>query len=163
MKRLALSLLATVAVAGTAAAADLPSRKVAPAFSPVMMPATWTGLYVGINGSYNFLGRDVNPRPDGFAIGARIGYDHQFASNVVVGVFADGDYAFGRKTSNFGTAAFLNRVRNSHEYTLSVNARLGYAFGPTLIYLTGGYSNAQFKFRNESGPLPGGPITVVSG
>lgn len=163
MKRIGFSVLALIAAAGTAAAADLPSRRVAPAYAPVAMATSWTGLYVGVNASYNFLGRDVIPRPDGFAVGARIGYDYQFNNNIVLGAFVDGDYAFGRKTSELGTALFRNSVRNSHEYTISVNARLGYAFGQTLLYVTGGYSYAQLKFRNITGPLPAGPFTTVSG
>ena len=46
--------LAATTIAGSAFAADLPSRKVAPAYiapAPIM---TWTGLYIGLNAGYGW-------------------------------------------------------------------------------------------------------------
>jgi outer membrane immunogenic protein len=51
MKKILLSSAALVALAGSALAADLPSRKAAPA-APVV--PLWTGFYAGLNAGYNF-------------------------------------------------------------------------------------------------------------
>lgn len=54
MKRITISLLALAVAAGSAAAADLPSRKAPPpAFVPPP-PPMWTGFYAGLNAGYGF-------------------------------------------------------------------------------------------------------------
>lgn len=53
MKKLALSVAALALTAGTALAADLPSRK-EPMLPPPPPPPMWTGLYAGLNAGYNF-------------------------------------------------------------------------------------------------------------
>ncbi len=58
MKKLFLSTVAFVALAGAAAAADLPARSAPVAFAPV--PAfTWTGFYFGAHGGYMWSDTDV--------------------------------------------------------------------------------------------------------
>ena len=42
--------LAASTIAGAAYAADLPSRKVAPAYVAPAPVFTWTGFYIGVNG-----------------------------------------------------------------------------------------------------------------
>lgn len=128
-------LLSTVALAGLTAgavAADLPSRRVAPA--PVYAPVpvfTWTGFYIGANAGYgwsdsnNFgfdgpltttggvavvptaggvFGLGRNNR-DGFVGGGQIGYNYQ-VGQVVFGVETDIQYTdFNSGGGNvFGTA-----------------------------------------------------------
>jgi outer membrane immunogenic protein len=48
--------LALVISAGTALAADLPSRKMAPVYVPPPPPPLWTGFYVGLNAGGTFGG-----------------------------------------------------------------------------------------------------------
>ncbi len=55
MKRLYCAALATALTAGTAFAADLPSRKGAP-MAPPPPPPLWTGFYVGLNAGGTFGG-----------------------------------------------------------------------------------------------------------
>jgi outer membrane immunogenic protein len=49
MKKIALSLAALAVTAGSALAADLPSRKGPPVLPPPPPPPLWTGFYVGLN------------------------------------------------------------------------------------------------------------------
>jgi opacity protein-like surface antigen len=53
MKKIALTALALAVSAGSALAADLPSRK-APVLPPPPPPPTWTGFYAGLNAGYGF-------------------------------------------------------------------------------------------------------------
>ncbi|HMN71507.1 MAG TPA: outer membrane beta-barrel protein [Rhodoblastus sp.] len=97
-------------VAGSAFAADLPSRKVAPAYVAPVPVFTWTGLYVGLNVGYGFGGSSGS---NGFGVvlppataqhigaisggggglkgilgGGQIGYNYQMGS-LVAGIETD--------------------------------------------------------------------------
>jgi outer membrane immunogenic protein len=71
MKKIALSVAALALTAGSALAADLPSRKAPPAYIPPPPPPLWTGFYVGLNAggtwaassSINTVASPVNPFP----------------------------------------------------------------------------------------------------
>jgi hypothetical protein len=49
MQKIALSVAALALTAGSALAADLPSRKGPPMLPPPPPPPMWTGFYVGVN------------------------------------------------------------------------------------------------------------------
>jgi len=111
----ALLLAATAVVTASAAlAADLPSRRAAPAPFVAAVPAfTWTGFYVGVNAGAAFDFKDsarisygpaygtftdttvagFNNRSDeaSFTGGGQIGYNHQFG-RFVAGIEADFNY-----------------------------------------------------------------------
>ena len=83
----ALTLGALAVTAGSAAAADLPSRRAPPVYSaaPVIPIFTWTGLFAGLNagaafgqanGPYNTYGGDVP-----FVGGGQVGFNYQFGSS----------------------------------------------------------------------------------
>src|SRR5882672_8027865 len=91
MRRLALALLASIALVGTAAAADMPVK--APVYkAPVMAPVyNWSGLYAGLNAGYSW-GRQSNDlvaaatgarlfsnsdHLNGFIGGGQLGYNWQ--------------------------------------------------------------------------------------
>jgi outer membrane immunogenic protein len=106
----------------SALAADLPSRRAAPAPYVAVPVFTWTGFYIGVNAGYGFdTGRrndgafafgpgtgvtlsgplaatagvitpPANANRDGFVGGGQIGYNHQIG-NIVVGIEADAQYA----------------------------------------------------------------------
>ena len=107
--------LAATTIAGSAFAADLPSRKVAPAYiapAPIM---TWTGFYIGLNAGYGWAGSNGVALPSfdtgaggftvgqargaipmgvslnnggGFVGGGQIGFNYQFGA-LVAGLEAD--------------------------------------------------------------------------
>lgn len=103
MTKLALLSTVSLLVAGSALAADLPSRRFAPVAPPaiVVVPVfTWTGFYVGAHAGYTFTETSVrtvgnaantianvqaNRRPgrlsfedDGFIGGGQVGFNYQF-------------------------------------------------------------------------------------
>jgi outer membrane immunogenic protein len=122
MRALLLASTALVGMAASALAADLPSRRAAPAPYVAVPVFTWTGFYVGVNAGYGFdTGRRNNGAfafgpatgvtlsgplaatsgiitppatntRDGFVGGGQIGYNYQIG-NTVIGLEADGQYA----------------------------------------------------------------------
>ena len=60
MKKILLSSVALLGLTAGALAADLPSRRVAPAPYVAVPVFTWTGFYVGVNAGYGFSANDDN-------------------------------------------------------------------------------------------------------
>ena len=143
MKKLLLSTaaLALVALAAPASAADLAARPYtkAPAYAPATPIYNWTGFYIGGHIGGAFPGNDNNllgGSNDGtFMGGVQGGYDYQFAPNWVFGLEAN--YSFLSTSSNFD-----NRGLGS------VTGRVGYTWGPALLYVKGGYAWADSRFTN---------------
>jgi outer membrane immunogenic protein len=165
-------LLATVALAAVVAAlparaADLGAR--APYYSkaPAYMPTiyNWTGFYIGghIGGAFssdnNFSGLATGNNGNGrFLGGVQVGADWQFAPNWVLG--AQGQYSW--LGSNVG-ATFPGgfAYTNSQRGLGSVTGRVGYTWGPGLVYVKGGYA---YSDDNEKVTLAGAAIPfVISG
>ncbi|QRG07450.1 porin family protein [Xanthobacter dioxanivorans] len=123
-------------ISGPAAAADLARAPVAKA--PVAIPVpvfSWTGFYIGGNAGYDWgSGQDAlavaGVDPKGWLAGGQVGYNYQFSNNIVAGVEAD---VQGGDISG-GTPA----VSSTLDVFGTVRARLGYAFGRVLPYVTGG-------------------------
>ena len=164
-KTLALS-LAAAALAGSAFAADLPSRKAPPpvAYSPPPM-FTWTGFYMGLNagaairdnrwgysGFVPFVPANSN-NGVGFTGGGQIGYNWQMNS-IVLGLEADLNYLSANNASN---ASYLYGASNSTGGLLgTARGRLGFALDRWLIYATGGlaYGNAYYDSYYPIAGLP---------
>ncbi|MDR3463042.1 MAG: porin family protein [Beijerinckiaceae bacterium] len=153
--KLLVSTVAFAALAGTAFAADLPSRHAPPVYAPPPIPVfTWTGIYVGGQVGYGF-GRDSNnfnpssSSTSGVIGGAHIGYNYQLPSNIVIGVEGDVDGSSARATTFYPatTASFRDEVQGS------VRGRVGYAVDRALFYATGGAAFGGLRNNYYSGPF----------
>ncbi|KPG00446.1 hypothetical protein IP86_06780 [Rhodopseudomonas sp. AAP120] len=117
-------------------------------------PANWAGLYIGGNFG-GALGRNKSTAttgafteqfhlsPDGYVGGGQIGYNWQ-AANWVFGAEADfqGSTQKDDRTAVFGSTALYNQKL---PWFGTARARLGYSFGTTLFYATGGYAYGNVK------------------
>src|SRR5919197_3309357 len=143
MKKTLLGAVALAAFAGPAFAADMPARPYTKAPPPYTAPAlvyNWTGFYIGghIGGAFtdgtNLLGSDAR-----FLGGVQGGFDYQFAPNWVVG--AEAQYSWLTGSSNNGVVFPAGTVVTGNTDQLgSVTGRLGYTWGPALLYAKGGYA-----------------------
>lgn len=135
------SLIASALVVSTTAfAADLPAKKSAPpapiaATAPMRM-ADWTGVYGGLTGGYGFGnfsddGKTIFGSPTGGAIGVTGGYNYQMPNNWVLGAEADLSAA-NIKGSSTGSSEL--------RYMNTVRARVGYAMGTSMPFVTAGYA-----------------------
>jgi len=156
MKRFLLACVSLVALAGAAAAADLPPPgqpyyKAPPAYLP---PYTWSGFYLGVNGGGGF-GRSTWDTIGGFDIsgglvGGTVGYNYQIGP-AVLGIEGDIDWSDIRGTN---TAGCLGGCQTSDTWLSTVRGRLGYAAGRFMPFITGG--GAFGDIRASAPALPGG-------
>jgi outer membrane immunogenic protein len=147
MKRLCLALIGLMALAGTAAAADLSRPAPAPYYKapPAFVPYNWTGFYVGINGggaigssSWNSNGsRDIS----GGLVGGTVGYNYQMGW-AVLGAEGDIDWSGIKGTTNNACAP---GCQTSNTWLSTVRGRLGYAADRFMPYITGGAAFGSIK------------------
>jgi len=152
MKKILLSSVALLGLATGAVAADLPSRRAAPAPVVAAVPVfTWTGFYVGVNAGYGWSDDDfdaVDLADDdddgGFVGGAQVGYNYQIGS-FVVGLEGDIQYAdFGADGAfDIDGDGDADGEFDSSDWFGTVRARAGVAFDRALIYATGGFAFAD--------------------
>src|SRR4051812_29338834 len=164
MKKFLLGTVAFVAL-GTASAfaADLPARTYtkAPAYAAAPI-YNCTGIYVGAhigaafggdNGfNTNIGGLTGSNRDAAFLGGGQLGADYQFAPNWVVGV--EGQIS-GLSNSDRNFAVGVNTLRDRSDWLASVTGRLGYTWGPGMIYAKGGVA-----FRDDNGLTGTGAFTA---
>jgi len=143
MKRILMGAL-LAGVATSAFAADLPTAKPAPApfYAPPIF--TWTGFYVGVNGSYDWAnvrsGNGVFGNPDGGMGGVTAGYNYQIGQ-FVAGL--EGDIDFGDVSNKQTIDPFGSFGKIDLNSFGTARARLGFAMDRALIYVTGGYAGGQ--------------------
>ncbi|MDB5654836.1 MAG: hypothetical protein JWQ94_2449 [Tardiphaga sp.] len=144
MKKLLLSASAIVAVAAlstSAFAADLPARTYtkAPVYTAPAQVYNWTGFYIGghVGGAF---GDSNSVSGDGgrFLGGVQGGADYQFATNWVIGVEAQYSWMDSNNTGRQFANGTL--VTSNNDQLGSVTGRLGYTWGPALLYAKGGYA-----------------------
>ncbi len=145
-------------LADPALAADLPLK--APVAKAIY---DWTGFYVGGHFGYGdaSFGPGSNPlplegvffphSPTGVIGGYQIGYNRALANHVVIGVEAD--TTFTAPTDQPGLAAAPAPFNTTLDYVGTIRGRIGYAFGPWLPYLTGGFAwgHTQADINDGSG------------
>jgi outer membrane immunogenic protein len=153
MKKFLLGTVALVALGATvpALAADLGARTYtkAPAYAAPIY--NWTGFYIGghVGGAFagdnNFAG--LSTSNDGrFLGGVQGGADYQFAPNWVLGV--EGQYSWLGNNNNAVafTGAGAGFIYNNNQRAIgSATGRIGYTWGPALLYVKGGYAWADTR------------------
>ena len=170
---LALASVGTLMIAASpqALAADLarPAPYVAPspAYAPYVPAFSWTGFYIGGNagwawskgdGSIAFGGPAGTFSGDGngFLGGVQAGYNWQ-VNNWVFGVEADFQAGAGKGDVSGGAGAVTFTAESKNPWFATARGRIGYAFGRSMIYGTGG---AVYGKATLDGTLtPGGSFS----
>jgi high affinity Mn2+ porin len=108
----------------------------------------WTGFYVGGHFGYGdaSFGPGTNPiplhgvflppSPTGLIGGFQAGYNRQFSNRLVLGVEADSSFPSPIDVPRLAPARFNTSI----DYVGTLRGRVGYAFGPWMPYLTGGFA-----------------------
>jgi outer membrane immunogenic protein len=140
---LSTSLLSAI-VGSSAFAADMPTKASPPLLSPAPV-MTWTGFYVGLNAGYGWANTSVtgaatSSNLTGFVGGGQIGYNWQVGS-LVLGL--EGDFQ-GTGQTNSASALGVT-VEQKLPWFATARGRLGYSFGPWMLYATGGAAWVNYK------------------
>jgi high affinity Mn2+ porin len=178
--RLPIFRVATVVLmlSADAGASDLPGG---PTRTSATAAEDWTGIYVGAyvgygTGSSNWTTNptaapglsmsgvtDLFSRMGGYLGGFLLGYNYQITSDVVLGVETDvafPNYLNGASTiasPSIGQASYAEAV----DFSATVRARFGYAFGDWLAYGTGGLALTYDQLtRTQLAGTPVGGISV---
>jgi len=163
MKKILLAGLAVLSL-GTAPAlsADLNARpfpyKAAPFAGPIY---NWSGFYVGAHlggafssdSNYPGLATGSNGR---FLGGVQAGADWQFAPSFLIGLEGQYSWLSGKVGTTFpNTLVYTNNQRGLG----SVTGRVGYTWGPGLLYVKGGYA---YSDNNETVTFLGTPVAFAT-
>lgn len=146
---------AFLAFAAPAVAADIPPRPYtkAPVYTPPQVIYNWTGFYIGghlggaFAGDTTFRGSDAR-----FLGGVQGGFDYQFAPNWVMGIEAQ--YSWLQTNNNGVLFPGGTLVTSNTDQLGSVTGRVGYTWGPALLYAKGGYAWRNDNFGVSVGGAP---------
>ncbi|MFZ5733192.1 MAG: outer membrane protein [Pseudomonadota bacterium] len=154
MRKFLLTTSALLLITTAASAADMRARTYTKAPPPPPAPIyNWTGFYLGGHLGAAFSDNN-NPFFGGnndaqFMGGGQVGFDYQFAPSWVMGLEAN--YSFLTNSSN------INRGLGS------VTGRLGWTWGPGLLYVKGGYAWADTRNTFGFGQVGSDGYTVGAG
>lgn len=180
LKKSFVALAALVAFGGAAVAADLPTKKSAPVYVPVVQAFTWTGAYFGVNaggvftqnkanlfgqgvGTINAIALGAVPAhgkldKSGFIGGAQAGFNWQ-TGMFVTGVEADINYVGAKKSTSYASALRpVTTLSSDLNWLGTARLRAGVAFDRLLVYGTGGLAFGQVKNRADIYAFNGGPL-----
>jgi len=165
MNRSTLSALAILGLTSTALAADLGATPdVDYAVPPVAVDTfDWSGFYAGVHGGYGWGEADPqNPgtptqKPEGGFGGFQLGFDYQFANNLVLGAVVDASFGKIDDAVEDGGPYLIESGEIESFGTLRLRA--GYAMNRFLPYVTGGVAWAHGKGKIEC--LAGAPLPSV--
>jgi outer membrane immunogenic protein len=141
MKKALLGAAAIIAFAAPAFAADLPPRPYtkAPAYTAPQLVYNWTGFYIGGHLGGAFAGNNSLEGNGGrFFGGVQGGFDYQFAPNWVIG--AEAQYSWLANNNNSVLFPGGTLVTTNNNQLGSATGRIGYTWGPALLYAKGGYA-----------------------
>jgi outer membrane immunogenic protein len=165
-----LEIAAGIAVSAVAVPALAAPPSIAPSYN-------WSGFYVGAHAGYrwadadftsaaysfnpgsgtiNFPARSENYNLNGGIFGLQTGYNYMFAPQWLIGI--EGDWSWGHASDSTAFRAIvgldgltLNRVSEVElNWEATIRARVGYAAGPWLLYVTGGGAFAHVKWSEVS-------------
>jgi len=162
MKKILLGGAALIAFAAPAFAADMPARTYtkAPVYTAPEAVYNWTGFYIGGNIGGAFAGNNSLEGSGGrFMGGVQGGFDYQFATSWVIGAEAQYDWLTGGSNSGVLFPAGTLVTGNTNQLG-SVTGRLGYTWGPALLYAKGGY--AWRDNPNIGASLGGAPVAFTT-
>jgi outer membrane immunogenic protein len=161
---------------GAASAADLPARTYTKAPAMVDPGYNWTGFYIFGGGGGGIWGADsyglftasgvqntttLKTGGDGWFGTVGAGYDWQFNSSWVAGIFADGTFGklSGTITDPGQAVSGTEKMRDSW----AAGVRLGYLVAPNVLsYVNGGYTGSQWSSATLTSNFAGGPGGIVS-
>ncbi|MFG1464420.1 outer membrane protein [Xanthobacter sp. DSM 24535] len=165
LKRALAGVSALALLGGAASAADLATKY--PVKAVAVIPVfSWTGFYLGGNVGWGWASNSFNVSPfygspsysynvgdaNGFMGGGQVGYNYQFANNIVLGVEADVQWA---DISNQSLVVLSPLVAGNIGGNLktfgTIRARAGYAMDRWLPYITGGAAWGRTDFGNVYG------------
>jgi len=143
MKKLLLGAAAMIAFAAPALAADLPVKapytKAPPPYTAPQAVYNWTGFYIGGNIGGAFAGNNsLEGSQARFMGGVQGGFDYQFAPNWVIGVEAQSDWLTHDNNGVLFPAG--SQITTTNNEIGSATGRIGYTWGPGLLYVKGGYA-----------------------
>lgn len=172
---------ANIAAAGAVAsalcvpadAADLARRAYkAEPLPPIVQPLyNWTGFYVGANFGGVISSQDItggaggtfSTDPSGVLGGVQLGYDYQFAPNLLLGAELEMDWTSTTGSGSFNTGAVAGSVTSNHNWYDTLDGRLGYVMGTWMFYVKGGlaWMNADYTMNATGAVVGGGSINLT--
>ncbi len=141
MKKLLLGAGALLLAASPSFGADLRARPYTKApMTPPQAIYNWTGFYIGghIGGAFSGDNALFGNNDGRFLGGVQGGYDYQFAQNWVLGIEAQ--YSWLSSTNSNALFPGGTLVTSNDRGLGSVTGRLGYTWGPAMLYAKGGYA-----------------------
>lgn len=172
MRHLLLSTVALAALAGSAFAADLPSRKEAPVYVAPTPAFSWTGFYVGADLGGAFSSTSLNntwngwnsksQNNSGILGGGYVGYNYQVNQNFVVGLEGDFQGTGASKSSTFVSNNYAWTEKTGLDWLASINGRVGVSYDRALFYAIGGAAWGQGTASLTSTYLGGGTVSKNS-
>jgi outer membrane immunogenic protein len=171
MKRLLIALTAVAAFTGSALAADMAPRTYTKAPMPMSVAPNWTGFYIfgGFGGGLwdssghvqNVAGLpltiDAKTGGDGWYGTVGAGYDWQFNSSWVFGIFADGQFGSLKGTIQDQNIFAQGQIKMQDAW--AAGARLGYLVAPNVLsYVNAGYSGSHWSGTTLLNTFSGLPV-----
>jgi outer membrane immunogenic protein len=151
VRKFLLTALIAFAATGASSAADLHMPAPAPSILAPAPVVSWTGFYAGVNGGgswgttdHTFTGVAAgltastgNFKVNGGVAGGTFGYNRQIGA-VVLGVEGDVDWANVKGTFAGTALGVTGSISSQLKWLDTIRGRLGYTWGPSMIYVTGG-------------------------
>jgi outer membrane immunogenic protein len=183
-RRILMASAGVIALAGSAVAADLPSRAPPPVYLPPAPIFTWTGIYIGGQIGYAWGNQNTNfgdnfgdfaqfnSSAQGVIGGAHVGYNLQL-SQFVIGLEGSVDGTSLSKSFNSSNTFFGGALPGNVNINVnsgvqgSIRGRVGYAWDRVLLYATGGVAfagvdgNIQSNFADGFGGFDSASSTRV--